>query len=71
MKRNFIMVQLKSYWPILRTLTFIIVGLFNTVLIREEDIGTWKNYTGYVLLIIGIADAVFLIIKFIKGNKNV
>ena len=62
---------MKRYWPILRTLTFIIVGLFNTVLIRAEDIGTWKNYFGYMLLIIGIIDAVVLVRKYFRDKKNV
>jgi hypothetical protein len=57
---------MKRQWPILRTLLFIIIGLFNTVFIRHEDVGTWKNYLGYVLLIIGIADAVSHIVKYIK-----
>jgi len=55
---------MKKYWPILRTLTFLIVGLFNTVLIRPEDVGTWKNYTGYIFLVIGIVDSFFLIKKY-------
>jgi len=62
---------MKRYWPILRTLTFLIVGIFNTVLIRTEDIGTWKNYIGYILLIIGIIDAYFLIKNYLRRGKNV
>jgi len=60
---------MKMYWPIFRTLTFLIVGIFNTVLIRSEDLGTWKNYLGYALLIIGIIDAFFLIKKYLKSRK--
>jgi hypothetical protein len=60
---------MKMHWPIFRTLTFLIVGIFNTVLIRSEDLGTWKNYLGYALLIIGIIDAFFLIKKYLKGKK--
>ena len=62
---------MKRYWPILRTLTFIIVGLFNTVLIRAEDIGTWKNYLGDVLLIMGVVDAVILMGKYFRDKNNV
>lgn len=57
---------MKKYWPILRTLTFLIVGIFNTLLIRPEDVGTWKNYIGYGLLIIGIIDAIVLIKKSLR-----
>ena len=57
---------MKKYWPILRILTFLIVGIFNTLLIRPEDVGTWKNYTGYGLLIIGIFDAIVLIKKSLR-----
>lgn len=59
----------KRTWGILRTALFIIVGLFNTVLIRPEDIGTWKNYLGYALLLIGIIDAFFLIKNYLKKSK--
>jgi hypothetical protein len=62
---------MKKYWGILRTLTFIIVGVFNTALIRPEDIGTWKNYTGYALLTIGIIDAFFLIKNYLNKRKYV
>ena len=62
---------MKKYWPVLRTLTFLIVGVFNTVLIRPEDIGNWKHYAGYILLIIGIIDAFFLIKSYVKWRKSV
>jgi hypothetical protein len=59
----------KLNWQIIRTLLFIIIGLFNTVLIRPEDIGTWKNYLGYALLIIAVFD-IISIIRQILTNKN-
>jgi len=62
---------MKKYWPIIRTLTFLIVGVLNTALIRPEDVGTWKNYTGYILLVLGIIDGVVLITKYLKGKKIV
>lgn len=55
---------MKKIWPFFRTLIFIVVGLFNTVLIRPEYIGSWKNYTGYFFL----ALAVFDIAAFIWGR---
>ena len=62
---------MKTYWPAVRTLTFIIVGLFNTALIRREDIGTWKNYLGFALLFIGIIDAFFLIKNYLIRRESV
>ena len=42
----------------------------NTLLIKPEDIGTWKNYVGYALLIIALFDIIFLIRRYItKDNK--
>jgi len=61
---------MKKYWAIIRTLTFLLVGVMNTVLIRPEDIGTWKNYTGYLLLIIGVLDSFFLVKNYFKGRKT-
>jgi len=34
----------KLIWTTIRTLTFLIIGLMNTVIIKPEDIGKWKNY---------------------------
>ena len=36
--------------------TTLIVGLFNTVLLKPEDVGTWKNYVGYAFLVICIVN---------------
>jgi len=54
---------MKKYWPIFRTLTFLIVGIMNTLLIRAEEIGTWKNYLGYVFLAFVVLDIVMYLIK--------
>ena len=59
---------MKNSWTILRTLTFYIVGLFNTLLIKSEDVGTWKNYLGYLLLLIALIDTIVLVNK--KFNKS-
>ena len=59
----------KKHWPYIRVLLFIIVGLFNTVLIQPEDVGTWKNYLGYALLVVGVIDAFFLARKYF-GKAN-
>jgi hypothetical protein len=41
----------------------------NTILIKPEDIGSFKNYLGYGLLILGLIDAFFLIRSKIKSRK--
>jgi hypothetical protein len=60
----------KSSWKIIRTILFLVVGLMNTILIKPEDIGSFKNYLGYGLLILGIIDAFFLIRSKIKSRKT-
>jgi uncharacterized membrane protein len=58
----------KNLWTLIRTLTFILIGLMNTVFIRPEDIGSWKNYVGYLFLIGAAIDAFFLVRKYVKKN---
>jgi hypothetical protein len=59
----------KISWPPIRTLLFIVLGLINTVFIKPEDLGSFKNYLGYGLLIMGLIDAFFLIRSKIKSRK--
>jgi len=60
----------KQQWTIARTLLFVIVGLLNTVFIRPEDIGTWKNYLGYGFLLVAAIDIFFLIKPYLKRNNH-
>lgn len=60
----------KLYWTIIRILAFIIVGLMNTVLIKPEDAGTWKNYVGFAFLAVAIFDIILLIMKYFKRDKT-
>ncbi|OZV68007.1 hypothetical protein CA834_10165 [Winogradskyella aurantia] len=64
------MKSLKNNWTIARTLLFIIIGLLNTVFIKPEDVGTWKNYVGYGVLLIAIVDIFTLVKPYLKRNKN-
>ena len=50
----------KAVWHLTRTLMFWIIGLFNTTLIRPEEVGTWKNYLGWALLVVAAFDTVAL-----------
>ena len=55
----------KRIWNLQRSILFIIIGLFNTVFIKPEDLYSWKNYLGYILLIVGIIDIIVLIRGYI------
>jgi len=57
-------------WQYLRPILFIILGLFNTVLIRPEDIGSWQNYLGYAFLVLGFIDALVVIRKHRKSDQG-
>jgi hypothetical protein len=59
----------KKNWKYIRVLLFWIVGLMNTVLIRPEDVGTWKNYVGFFLIGLAIADSILILINLIKTKK--
>ena len=60
----------KVTWTIIRTLLFLIMGLFNTVFIKPEDAGTYKEYLGYFFLILVAAEIVGLIKNFVSGEKS-
>ncbi|MCB0665993.1 MAG: hypothetical protein KDC80_09240 [Saprospiraceae bacterium] len=56
-------------WRLIRTVGFYLVGLMNTLLIRDKDIGTFKNYLGYVLIIVAIFDT-YRIIRAARLEKR-
>jgi cytochrome b len=64
------MTRKMKYWRFLRTLTFLVVGLLNTAFIRAEDVGTWKNYIGYLLLAMAAYDFTAMIISIIRSRKE-
>lgn len=47
-------------WRGARTALFITVGLMNTLLIRPEDVYTFKNHLGMLLLTIGLIEGGYL-----------
>lgn len=55
-------------WTIPRTSTFWLTGLMNTVFLRPGDIGTWKNYVGYFLLMLALIDTIFLITVMLRKS---
>ncbi len=58
-------------WRVIRTLTFIVVGLINTVFIRAEDVGSWKNYIGYLLIVLAIYDITAIVMGYLKSRKEI
>ena len=60
----------KTIWTIIRTVMFFVVGLMNTAFIRPEDIGTWKNYVGYLFLLLAVIDTVILVKNFLQKKKT-
>ncbi|TNE62191.1 MAG: hypothetical protein EP344_05255 [Bacteroidetes bacterium] len=59
----------KVTWTISRTALFVVIGLLNTVFVRPEDIGSWKNYAGYGFLLLALVDAVVLVREYIRSRS--
>jgi hypothetical protein len=53
----------KAVWHLQRTVLFWIIGLLNTVFLRAEDLGSWKNWVGWAVLLIAAGDTVALFLK--------
>jgi hypothetical protein len=53
-------------WTVIRAFTFWLVGLMNTAFIKAQDIGTWKNYVGYILLFLALVDTIFFITVLLR-----
>ena len=63
--------QRNKLLPILLILlTTVIVGLMNTVFIRPEDLGTWKNCVGYAFLLIALGNLLILVLKLRSFAKR-
>ncbi len=54
----------KKYWTVTTIIALVMVGLMNTVLLRPEDVGTWKNYVGYAFLILAVLNIIYLFRQF-------
>lgn len=55
---------MKKYWGIIRTIIFLVIGIKYTLFVNPELLGTWENYLGYLLLILGVIDSFLLIKKY-------
>lgn len=60
----------KKFYPLIRLLFYIIVGAFNTILIKPEDVGTWKNYIGYLLLGSAAIEIFYHLIKYGRNHHG-
>jgi len=53
----------KEIWHLLGTISFWIVGLFNTVLLQPEDVGEWKHWVGRAFIVLAIFDSIAIAMK--------
>lgn len=53
----------KEVWHVLRTVLFWIIGLGNTVFVKTVDAGTWRNWLGWIMLGLAVADTIALFFK--------
>jgi hypothetical protein len=47
-------------WHVQRTVLFWIIGIFNTAMVRPGDVGSWKNWLGWLLVALAAMDTVLL-----------
>lgn len=50
----------RSLWHVQRTLLFWVIGIFNTALIRPEEVGSWQHVVGWIMVILAVVDTVHL-----------
>ena len=47
-------------WHVQRMVLFWIIGVFNAAMVRPEDVGSWKNWLGWLLVALAVMDTVLL-----------
>lgn len=47
----------RDVWHLQRTVLLWLIGVFNTLLLRPEDTGSWKNQAGWAFLAIAAVDS--------------
>ena len=62
--------MIKFAWNYARTIFFYLIGILNTLFIKPEEIGTWKNYLGYAILIVAVVDTIFLVKNIVKHKRR-
>lgn len=53
----------KALWHLQRTLLFWAIGLLNTLLLRAEDVSSWKNWLGWAMIALAVFDSWLLFQK--------
>lgn len=61
---------MKKHWRIIRTAIFYLIGLMNTIFIKPENIGSWENYLGYLILLLAVVDTIVIIMKYLRNKKK-
>jgi hypothetical protein len=61
----------RAVWHLQRAVLFWIVGLLNTALLRPEDVGAWRPWVGWSLLVIAVLDTIALFRKERKSLDGV
>ncbi len=57
------MTKEKRNWGLVRILSLVIIGLLNTVFLKPEDMGSWKNYAGFLFMLLAAINVVFLVVQ--------
>jgi hypothetical protein len=60
----------KLLWTIQRTILFWIIGVLNTLFLRPEHVGGWRQWVGIVFLVIALADTIALIVGFVRRRQQ-
>jgi len=50
----------RGVWHVVRTVLFWTIGLGNTAWVRPEDVGTWRNWLGWLMLFLAAFDTFLL-----------
>ena len=62
--------MIRIVWNYIRTILFFSLGILYTIYIRPEDVGTFKNYLGYILLILAIVDTIYKIRNIFNSKRS-
>lgn len=58
-------------WRPSRTVGLWLVALFNTAMIRPEDVGSWRSWVGWLVVVLAVADTVALFLRERAASKRV
>lgn len=64
----------QAVWRVQRTILLWVGGLLNTALLRPEDVGGWRSWLGWTVLLLAAIDSIalyFLERQGQRGSENV